>query len=40
MDNGLIFPYPRVCVPDEAGETNHPKRVRGLRIPGVVERGT
>jgi hypothetical protein len=25
MDNGLIFPYPRVCVPDEAGETNHPK---------------
>ncbi len=24
MDNGLIFPYPRVCVPGEAGETNHP----------------
>ncbi len=28
MDNGLIFPYPRVCVPGEAGETNHP--------PGIV----
>ena len=25
MDNGLIFPYPRVRVPDEAGDTNHPK---------------
>jgi hypothetical protein len=24
MDNGLIFPYPRVRVPGEAGETNHP----------------
>ncbi len=24
MDNGLIFPYPRVVDKDEAHDTNHP----------------
>ena len=25
MDNGLIFPYPRVFDKDEAHDTNHPR---------------
>ena len=28
MDNGLIFPYPRMFAPDEVHETNHPKLLR------------
>jgi hypothetical protein len=24
MDNGLIFPYPRMFAQDEAHDTNHP----------------
>ena len=27
MDNGLIFPYPRVFDKDEAHDTNHPALV-------------
>ena len=41
MDNGLIFPYPRVRVPGEAGDTNHPKPLLLHFVWGLwVERGT
>jgi hypothetical protein len=33
MDNGLIFPYPRVFDKDEAHDTNHPS------LPGPSGRG-
>jgi hypothetical protein len=30
MDNGLIFPYPRVCVRDESFCANHPILLVGV----------
>jgi hypothetical protein len=39
MDNGLIFPYPRGCVPDEAGDTNRPICVEAFG-PDMVSAGS
>jgi hypothetical protein len=38
MDNGLIFPYPRVFAQDEAHDTNHPI-LPAVFGPRVGERG-
>ena len=36
MDNGLIFPYPSMCVHGEAVDTNHPKRIVKSSDGGVL----
>ena len=36
MDNGLIFPYPRVFDKGEAHDTNHPRSHRLVPFGGLV----